>query len=261
MITTTQKQMLLLLLAAVLASGCAVADGEPWGWAKADLSASGPIVESGGEPADGITIESVEAFANIRLAETRTSSAGDGSSFDPASPPPGYTLCHNGHCHSESGELVPYDDVRAELASSGGETTVTIARLEEGGALLDSQSIVTSDAPILDAVQVNTLEIELNLDIRGTIEVDETEYELVLLTSPFTIETTSKINFGPGEPMEQTIHLELDWSDVQPFESIDFSTLDRGSDEIKITQVVNRQAAQSVVSALQQGEVELTVTH
>lgn len=261
MITTTQKKMLLIGFAALLATGCAIADGEPWGWATAQVSATGAIVEAGGEPADGVTIESVDAYANIRLAETRTSSGGDGSSFDPASPPPGYTLCHNGHCHAENGDLVPYEDVREALASSGGSTTVTIARLEEGGPLLDGQTIVTSDAPIRDAVQINTLEIELNLDIRGTIEIDGTVYELVLLTSPFTVETPSKINFGPGEPIEQTIHLELDWSDVQPFESIDFSTLDRGDDEIKITQVVNRQAAQNVVSALQQGAVKVTVTH
>jgi hypothetical protein len=259
MSVTTYKLPLLFVLATLLAAGCAVSDGEPWGWARADISASGPIVESGGEPADGITVESVEAFANIRLAETRTSSGGDGSSFDPASPPDGYTLCHNNHCHAENGDLVSYEDVREELASSGGSTTVTIARLEEGGAMLDGQSIVTDEAAIRDAVQINTLEIEINLDIRGTIDVDGTEYDLVLLTSPFTLETSSKINFGPGEPMEQTIHLELDWSDVQPFEGIDFSTLDRGDDEIKITQVVNRQAAETIISALQSGSIELAI--
>jgi hypothetical protein len=36
--------------------------------------------------------------------------------FDPANPPPGYSLCHNGHCHSDEGRLVSYQDIAAELA-------------------------------------------------------------------------------------------------------------------------------------------------
>ncbi len=41
---------------------------------------------------------------------------GGGAAFDPAEPPPGYTLCHGGHCHAEDGRLVDYADVEAELA-------------------------------------------------------------------------------------------------------------------------------------------------
>lgn len=37
-------------------------------------------------------------------------------SFDPASPPPGYSLCHAGHCHADDGRLVAYEDIAAELA-------------------------------------------------------------------------------------------------------------------------------------------------
>jgi hypothetical protein len=36
--------------------------------------------------------------------------------FDPADPPAGYSLCHNGHCHSDDGRLVSYQDIAAELA-------------------------------------------------------------------------------------------------------------------------------------------------
>jgi len=41
--------------------------------------------------------------------------------FDPANPPDGYSLCHGGHCHNESGDLIDYADIQAELA--GGEAT------------------------------------------------------------------------------------------------------------------------------------------
>ncbi|HEY0712676.1 MAG TPA: hypothetical protein VGF45_08385, partial [Polyangia bacterium] len=35
------------------------------------------------------------------------------AAFDPANPPPGYSLCHNGHCHAADGRLVAYDDIVA----------------------------------------------------------------------------------------------------------------------------------------------------
>ncbi len=44
--------------------------------------------------------------------------------FDPARPPEGYSLCHNGHCHHESGRLVPYEEIAAEMAGGSGRRTV-----------------------------------------------------------------------------------------------------------------------------------------
>ena len=35
--------------------------------------------------------------------------------FDPANPPAGYSLCHNGHCHAADGRLVSYEDIAAAL--------------------------------------------------------------------------------------------------------------------------------------------------
>jgi hypothetical protein len=48
-------------------------------------------------------------------------------SFDPAKPPPGYTLCHGGHCHATDGRLVDYADIQAELlGESGGGAEVSL---------------------------------------------------------------------------------------------------------------------------------------
>lgn len=44
---------------------------------------------------------------------------GSGVAFDPAKPPPGYTLCHGNDCHRTDGSIVSYDEVRAELAGGG----------------------------------------------------------------------------------------------------------------------------------------------
>jgi hypothetical protein len=39
--------------------------------------------------------------------------------FDPSNPPPGYSLCHGGHCHRDDGALIAYEDIEAELGGGG----------------------------------------------------------------------------------------------------------------------------------------------
>jgi hypothetical protein len=57
--------------------------------------------------------------ATLQLDEVAllaSSGEGGAGSFDPARPPPGYSLCHNGHCHASDGRLVPYAEIEAQLA-------------------------------------------------------------------------------------------------------------------------------------------------
>lgn len=61
----------------------------------------------------------------LHLDELVTVSAGGGGVFDPSNPPPGYSLCHGGHCHHEDGRLVDYEDVQAELSAGGASEYVT----------------------------------------------------------------------------------------------------------------------------------------
>ena len=56
-----------------------------------------------------------------------------GGSFDPANPPPGYSNCHNGHCHDEHGGLVSYEEIEAELA--GGEGARPVLHLLSAGEM------------------------------------------------------------------------------------------------------------------------------
>lgn len=51
--------------------------------------------------------------------------------FDPAKPPPGFSLCHNGHCHATSGALVPYAEVAAVAAGgSAAPQALTLLRFQ-----------------------------------------------------------------------------------------------------------------------------------
>lgn len=60
--------------------------------------------------------------------QSTSGAAASGGSFDPANPPPGYSLCHGGHCHRDDGALVDYATIEAELAG-GGPTTRTVLSL------------------------------------------------------------------------------------------------------------------------------------
>jgi hypothetical protein len=64
------------------------------------------------------------------------SSGGGATRFDPANPPPGYTLCHNGHCHHESGRLVPYAEIEAELAGGGVGLRAAVSLVVDGALQL-----------------------------------------------------------------------------------------------------------------------------
>lgn len=87
-----------------------------------------------------VTSGSVEV-AGIELVAAGSASA----KFDPASPPPGWGPCHNGHCHAPDGRLVPYDEVAAETGGGGGPTVV--ARLGGGSwdLLAGAPVMVTCD--------------------------------------------------------------------------------------------------------------------
>ena len=60
------------------------------------------------------------AMFTLRSVELipRRVSAGGGR-FDPSNPPPGYSLCHGGHCHRDDGALIPYEQIEAELGGGG----------------------------------------------------------------------------------------------------------------------------------------------
>lgn len=97
----------LALLPALLA-GCVWGPGEPFvELVQVDLQ-----VEVDGD-----------ADARVTGARLLLQSLQGGVSFDPADPPEGYSLCHNGHCHKDDGTLPTYEQIEAELAGDAAEWT------------------------------------------------------------------------------------------------------------------------------------------
>lgn len=123
--------------ALLLCAGCAWGDGGPFAVVEAELIAELAVPadrDLGGgwqTLASGYEVRAGELV--VAAEELSLIDAGGGpTSFDPANPPPGYSLCHGGHCHADEGGLVPYEEIEAELAGGGaGATEVLIFPLGE----------------------------------------------------------------------------------------------------------------------------------
>ena len=126
---------LLLLVAVVMAGqGCALDPGVPWGRLELKVSARFAPVKDRLTAGGALKTATNEAIAvhefAIRVESVSASvvAAATNTDFDPANPPPGYSLCHNGHCHKDDGTLPTYDEIKLELAgAAGGGNSVTWA--------------------------------------------------------------------------------------------------------------------------------------
>lgn len=116
--------VLRLALLGVATAGCAWGPGGSFGELSAELSASWEVAP--GRDAGGgwqrlasdyqVRVDGL-AWTTTKLVLVGRAEGAVG--FDPASPPPGYSLCHNGHCHAADGRLVSYEDIAAELGGGG----------------------------------------------------------------------------------------------------------------------------------------------
>ena len=126
-----------LAAAAALLAACTFSDGDPYARLAASFDArlATPADRDAGEGWQKLASDyqvrvatMTLELAGIELVDTGDTST---SGFDPAHPPPGYSLCHNGHCHADDGRLVPYDEIAAELAGGKGLTTVVVLPVGE----------------------------------------------------------------------------------------------------------------------------------
>ena len=124
-------------LLVLLSSGCALNEGRGF----ATLEQASLEAEFAPEPArvldgrivtnQGFTVAVEQLTLDIDSLELSSVSGSSSETFDPAHPPPGYTLCHSGHCHKDDGSLVSYADVAAELAG-GAESFVPVVSFDIG---------------------------------------------------------------------------------------------------------------------------------
>jgi hypothetical protein len=158
--------LLLVLLGPLLltTSGCTLLAGQPWGQAELALSVElnvddSRLTEEGWiKSANDYAFDLAEldvGLSAMRLLSTAasTSTEATGETFDPANPPPGYSLCHNGHCHHDDGRLVDYEDIQAELDGGGAVS---------GPVAVVSQRVMNS--PLRLWPEADTIELEACAD-------------------------------------------------------------------------------------------------
>lgn len=123
------RRQLSIFVGLIGSSGCAIEPGHGFATIE-DASISAALVPGAARDLGedtiltnlGYQVKLTSASLSIDRAELQTledGGSGGAGDFDPANPPPGYSLCHSGHCHHESGRLVPYAEIQAELAGGG----------------------------------------------------------------------------------------------------------------------------------------------
>lgn len=132
--TQSLRAALPLLAAAIGSSACAFDEGQPWGSVAFSVSAT---LDSDGRASDDgyrtsndyiVRIDSLRVtFDDVRVTMVDANTA----SFDPGSPPDGYSLCHNGHCHADDGRLVAYEDIATDLTGAAPSAATTHQEIDE----------------------------------------------------------------------------------------------------------------------------------
>lgn len=177
--------------------GCILPPGSPWGEVEASLEASFTLSESRQTESGAlktsndyaITLSRV-AFTLDALAISQVSDAA--STFDPANPPEGYSLCHGGHCHADDGSLVSYEDIAASLglSSSGYQVQMPIGAETE---LSDVSSSVVLGACSSDCQleygALSTVTLSLSaVSLSGLVQDATTQGRLPAEGVPFSLE-------------------------------------------------------------------------
>lgn len=236
--------------------GCTFADGSPWGRVDGRMQARS-LERTGASPED-IEIDRAVLKAEVVAESVTTQSGGSGGSFDPSNPPSGYSLCHNGHCHSDEGELVPYEKVRAEMNASGGTSTQTLASWSTDLELSGGEPVVLPEVSIDDETTIDRLSLKAtNLVIEGTYRDGEREVPLEVQLGQFQLGTLEglDVSVGPESDAHQTIEVCLGWTESW-FSEVDAGELERQDGTIRLTRILNADATTRVVDAVKLAELE-----
>jgi hypothetical protein len=206
-----------LALLGALGSACTFEDGTGFATVRAaELRVS---FEPGARGLDGAVLTNsgyrvrLDGFsAELESFELDELTSNARASFDPANPPPGYTLCHGGHCHAVDGQLVAYSDVEAELA--GGASALSAVATFPIGTTAD---LLAGDRVELDAIEPSRELPRANLR-KSALSVTR-------------VELTGSVSDGPAELGETPLSVSV--SGARPTGPVDFEITRDGPAELR----------------------------
>jgi len=245
------KIVICSVIAAMGLVNCSFTKGSPWG--EVEGQAGAQSIESMDSLPSEVSLDRAAMNARLFLESVSTSSGESGGSFDPSNPPEGYTLCHNGHCHSDEGELVSYEDVRAELNASGGTSTTTLGSWQadidlKSGEMVTLPAIGIGQRTSIDRIRVRAT----NVVLEGSIQTKDGSVPMEAQLGQFDVGVVDGIGLtvGPNSSFERTVRVCASWKNNW-FEEVDFSQLERQEGTIRLTRILNGDATTNIVGAIQ----------
>ncbi len=198
-------------------TGCAFDAGTPFGTVTATLSGAYELRDDRdrGDGFQKLTSELEVRLSALVLVADAVELVDlwgvDAVTFDPSNPPPGYGLCHNGHCHRDDGALVDYEDIAAELGGATGSSTTRLTLLAGEldvltGAVLTLACVdaCTLGRGHVGRVRLGVSELSLEGEVRDGLATPRFDGVLPLAA------TVSLAAEGAGGVLEAAVDLPLD---------------------------------------------------
>ncbi len=228
------------LMAVAALAGCAFDDGNPWSEMSATLSVTFDDASRAGDEGEIRTsndyLVDLERFSFTVSSVQLLRYGAAGLTFDPASPPAGYSLCHNGHCHADDGSLVSYEEVVINEAGSSTSAIVAFAP-DLNAELTDSDGAVVelacdgSDCELprgeIHAVELEVTELEFAATVRdrpgATATLDEPISVQGFGAPSMTLTALVEWKVDDGWPLRFRAGIELVIT-AEIFDGIDWTT-------------------------------------
>jgi hypothetical protein len=257
----------LLLATALATGGCASGPGGPFATVDGVIASEYAVPLDRALPdgwaklATDYQLRITSARIGVVDAELRARTGGGGGSgatFDPANPPPGYSLCHAGHCHRDDGALVPYEDIQAEL-DAGGPTLNTIVRFPVGAEL---QALPGEERPLqcegscdLGLITLTEIRSTVSLlsleglvrDLRAPPRISG-EVPFVLFADRAVLRTGVRILADRSHPPHIALRIRVEPS-PEHFDALDWGALARSAGVINFSLPANEESLDEVVDA------------
>jgi hypothetical protein len=257
-----------LLLASSLAwGGCAIGPGGPFASVDGTIASSYAVSLDRVLP-DGwarlasdyqVRIDSATVGVVDAELRARAGGGGGGGTFDPANPPPGFSLCHGGHCHRDDGALIPFEEIQADLAAGGAPTVTTLVRFPVSAqldALLDAERTLecegSCDLP-LTTITESRAGVNL-LFVQGAVRDSRASSRLVgevpfqLSADAAVLRTSTQIPSDRSHPPHIILRIRVELR-PEHFDEVDWAVLDRSAGTIELSLAANPNALDQIVDA------------
>jgi hypothetical protein len=268
----------LLVVAALLSGACTFEDGTGFGTLRgAELSVElvpGEARDLGDRTVltdQGYALRLETAVITLEAVELKELQGGGGQavSFDPANPPPGYSLCHAGHCHAADGSLPTYEEIEDQLAG-GSASFVAVVSLPVNDPIdlwSGDRARLGEPAPSAELPQTNIRRVSVSakqIELRGEASlgpvgggIGPTPVPLeIVLPIGAAFDKSFELDISRDEPGEFSLSVDVVLT-ARVIDGIDYATLVSGG-SLTLNDP-EAPAALTLIESLLESELEISV--